>query len=81
MLYLKACLRCRGDVRFALDTEGPFLQCLQCGFRVTSAHRDLIAAAMTRQHRQPAPGNARAATPSAIAAGHRPSRESAPRAS
>jgi len=44
MLYLKACPRCHGDIRFAIDADGPFVQCLQCGFTVTSAHRDLIAA-------------------------------------
>ncbi len=43
MLYLKACPRCRGDVQFVNDIDGPFLGCLQCGFRVTSGHREIIA--------------------------------------
>ena len=36
MLYLKACPRCRGDVKYERDTYGRFLQCLQCGFLVSS---------------------------------------------
>ena len=34
MLYLKACPRCRGDVKFADDQYGKYLECLQCGFIV-----------------------------------------------
>ena len=44
MLYLKACPRCRGDVRFIDDIHGPALICLQCGFTVTSANREVVAA-------------------------------------
>ena len=44
MLYLKACPRCRGDIKFVNDTYGPSLKCLQCGFTVTSANREVIAA-------------------------------------
>ena len=54
MLYLKACPRCRGDVRYAVDIEGPFLQCLQCGFAATSIDHDLVAAAKTREPATPA---------------------------
>jgi len=42
MLYLKACPRCQGDVQLVNDVDGPFLGCLQCGFRVTSGHREVI---------------------------------------
>ena len=44
MLYLKACPRCRGDIHYATDIDGPYLQCLQCGFNVTSGHCELVAA-------------------------------------
>ena len=44
MLYLKACPRCRGDIKFVNDIYGPVLKCLQCGFTVTSANREIIAA-------------------------------------
>ena len=54
MLYLKACPRCRGDVRFAIDADGPFVQCLQCGFRATSAHRERLAAGTPAEAPRPA---------------------------
>ena len=54
MLYLKACPKCHGDVRFAIDADGPFVQCLQCGFRVTSAHLDLLAARTPAKPPEPA---------------------------
>ena len=44
MLYFKACPRCRGDVRFAIDIDGPFVQCLQCGFNAISIGREAAAA-------------------------------------
>lgn len=28
---LKACLRCRGDLAFIVDIDGPYWGCLQCG--------------------------------------------------
>jgi len=36
MLYLKACPRCRGDVKFERDMYGQYLECLQCGFLISS---------------------------------------------
>ena len=36
MLYLKACPRCRGDVKYERDTYGLFLECLQCGYEIHS---------------------------------------------
>lgn len=56
MLYLKACPRCRGDVHYAVDIDGPFLQCLQCGFAVTSADRGIVAKAKARDPAGPACG-------------------------
>lgn len=32
MMYLRACLRCQGDVLLDRDTYGAFFKCLQCGF-------------------------------------------------
>lgn len=66
MLYLKACPRCRGDVQFVNDVYGPFLGCLQCGFRITSGSREVMAA-MT-------PGR----PPSPAGAGERSARKRAP---
>lgn len=31
MLYLKSCLKCRGDMYLDSDSFGSFRQCLQCG--------------------------------------------------
>jgi hypothetical protein len=31
MIYLKSCLRCKGDVHFYSDTWGTYMKCLQCG--------------------------------------------------
>jgi len=31
VIYLKACTRCMGDVKFAYDVYGSYLECLQCG--------------------------------------------------
>ena len=36
MLYLKACPRCQGDVKYESDVYGKFLECLQCGFLISS---------------------------------------------
>ncbi len=36
MLYLKACIRCQGDVEFGSDMHGAFLACLQCGHMIDS---------------------------------------------
>ncbi|MBI4306598.1 MAG: hypothetical protein HY678_09810 [Chloroflexi bacterium] len=36
MLYLKACPRCHGDVKFERDMYGHYLECLQCGFIISS---------------------------------------------
>jgi hypothetical protein len=36
MLYLKACPRCMGDVKYESDIYGKFLECLQCGFLISS---------------------------------------------
>lgn len=36
MLYLKACPRCRGDVKYERDVYGRYLECLQCGFLLSS---------------------------------------------
>ena len=44
MLYLKACPRCRGDIHYATDIDGPYLQCLQCGFNVASGRFEAVAA-------------------------------------
>ena len=45
MLYLKACPRCNGDVHFAADIDGPYLQCLQCGFS-----RELVEMVSANKH-------------------------------
>lgn len=44
MMYLRACLRCHGDVFLDRDKYGAFFKCLQCGFS-----RDLPAADKPRQ--------------------------------
>jgi len=36
ILYLKACPRCKGDVKYESDVYGKFLECLQCGFLISS---------------------------------------------
>jgi hypothetical protein len=36
ILYLKACPRCQGDVKYESDVYGKFLECLQCGFLISS---------------------------------------------
>lgn len=61
MLYLKACPRCRGDIKFVNDTYGPSLKCLQCGFTVTSANREVIAAGTTDKPAAPDAARERAA--------------------
>lgn len=32
MIYLKGCPRCHGDLYLDRDSNGPFRQCLQCGY-------------------------------------------------
>lgn len=36
MIYLKACPRCRGDVRYEEGMDGPQLKCFQCGFTLNT---------------------------------------------
>jgi len=38
MMYFRACPKCRGDVVFEQDTDGDFLECLQCGLVINSSH-------------------------------------------
>ena len=42
-LYLKACPRCRGDVKYERDVYGRYLECLQCGFLLSSKSEDAKA--------------------------------------
>lgn len=53
MLYLKACPRCRGDVKYERDMYGKYLECLQCGF-LLSAKNEAPAAAATAEPEQKA---------------------------
>ncbi len=34
MVFLKACLRCKGDMYMNRDIYGEYGKCLQCGFMV-----------------------------------------------
>ena len=36
MLYLKACPRCQGDVKYESDIYGRYLECLQGGLMISS---------------------------------------------
>jgi hypothetical protein len=36
MLYLKSCPRCHGDIKLEADVYGQYLECLQCGFLISS---------------------------------------------
>ena len=36
MLYLKACPKCHGDVKYESDVYGRYLECLQCGLLISS---------------------------------------------
>lgn len=36
MMWLKACIRCQGDLVEGFDFDGPVVQCLQCGRSVAS---------------------------------------------
>lgn len=38
MMYFRACPKCRGDVVFGQDTDGDYLECLQCGLVIDSHH-------------------------------------------
>ncbi len=42
MVYMKACQRCRGDLRKSGDMYGPYLQCVQCG-RIVDLPDDRLA--------------------------------------
>ncbi|MEX0763084.1 MAG: Lar family restriction alleviation protein [Dehalococcoidia bacterium] len=48
MLYLKACPRCRGDVKLALDMYGKYLECLQCGYTIDSKEEAAKAASESK---------------------------------
>lgn len=43
-VYMKACRRCRGDLRKSGDMHGPYLQCVQCG-RIVDLPDDRLAKA------------------------------------
>ena len=45
MLYLKSCPRCEGDVRYERDMYGSYLDCLQCGFSISSKNDGVEASA------------------------------------
>lgn len=48
MVYMKACQRCRGDLRKSGDLYGPYLQCVQCGGIVDLPDERLAKAAVAK---------------------------------
>ena len=61
MLYLKACPRCRGDVKYERDVYGPYLECLQCGFLLSSKSEGITAASEKSTGEKAASGTVKAA--------------------
>ncbi len=61
MLYLKACPRCRGDVKYLRDIYGPFLECLQCGFLISSNAEGVKASSEKSTGEKAASGTVKAA--------------------
>ncbi len=61
MLYLKACPRCRGDVKYERDVYGRFLECLQCGFLINSKSEGSQASSEKSTGKKVAGGTVRAA--------------------
>lgn len=61
MLYLKACPRCRGDVKYERDIYGPFLECLQCGFQISSRSEGIKASSEKSTGEKVAGGTVKAA--------------------
>jgi len=42
MYWLKACPRCRGDLREEKDIHGLFVTCIQCGYMATAAEEERL---------------------------------------
>ncbi len=61
MLYLKACPRCRGDVKYERDIYGRYLECLQCGFLLSSRSEEVKASSEKSTGEKAARGAVKAA--------------------
>ena len=61
MLYLKACPRCRGDVKYERDVYGRYLECLQCGFLLSSKSEGTTASSEKSTGEKAASGTVKAA--------------------
>ena len=61
MLYLKACPRCRGDVKYERDVYGRYLECLQCGFLLSSKSEETTASSEKSTGEKAAGGTVKAA--------------------
>ena len=44
MYWLKACPRCRGDLREEADSFGAYVACMQCGYVATSEEERKVRA-------------------------------------
>ncbi len=64
MVYMKACKRCRGDLRESGDMYGPYLQCVQCG-HVVDLPDDRLARAAAAASLVKRPAVARVERPAA----------------
>lgn len=64
MVYMKACQRCRGDLRASGDMYGPYLQCVQCG-RIVDLPDDRLAKAAAATSLVKRPAVARVERPAA----------------
>jgi hypothetical protein len=60
MYWLKACPRCRGDLREERDIHGVMLVCIQCGYLATAADEEQLrlTGAIRREPAIPASGKA-----------------------
>ncbi len=61
MLYLKACPRCSGDVKYERDVYGRYLECLQCGFLLSSKSEGTTASSEKSTGGKAARGTVKAA--------------------
>ena len=61
MLYLKACPRCRGDVKYERDIYGRYLECPQCGFLLSSKSEETTASSEKSTGEKAAGGTVKAA--------------------
>ena len=60
-LYLKACPRCSGDMQLNMDQFGRYMECLQCGFLLSSKSEGTTASSEKSTGEKAASGTVKAA--------------------